>query len=83
MKQNKLNGKTTAIVKDRIVKEKIQFQGKTIIRERIEKEWNIPKIITDDISYQLMFGNKPSINRTKPESGIEERVIEYKRYIKQ
>ena len=57
MKQNKLNGKTTAIVKDRIVKEKIQFQGKTIIRERIEKEWNIPKIITDDISYQLMFGN--------------------------
>ena len=82
MKQNKLNGKTTAIVKDRIVKEKIQFQGKTIIRERIEKEWNIPKIITDDISYQLMFGNKPSINKSRPESGIEERIFEQKRYTK-
>ena len=83
MNKNKKHDKVSSIVKNKIIIEEIQFQGKTIIRERIEKEWNIPKIITDDISYQLMFGNKPSINRTKPESGIEERVIEYKRYIKQ
>ena len=61
--------------------EEIQLQGKTVLRERIEKEWNIPKIITDDISYQLMFGNKPSINRSKQDSGITEKTIEYKRYV--
>jgi len=48
--------KVPIIVTDKIIKEKIKFQGKTIIRERIEKEWDIPKVITSDIGFQLMFG---------------------------
>ena len=72
MSKNKINDQTPLIVKDKIVMEEIQLQGKTVLRERIEKEWNIPKIITSDIGYQLMFGNKPSINRSKQDSGIVE-----------
>ena len=82
MSKSKKHDKVPSIVKDKIIMEKIQFQGKTITRERVEKEWNIPKIITEDIGYQLMFRNKPSINKTKPESGIEERIFEQKRYTK-
>ena len=48
--------KVPTIVTDKIIKEKVKFQGKTIIRERVIKEWNIPKIITSDIGFQLMFG---------------------------
>jgi hypothetical protein len=67
--------KVQTIVTRKIVKEKIKFQGNTIIREKVELEWNIPKIINSDISYQLMFGNKPAIAKLKQESGIEEVVI--------
>ena len=35
--------KTPIIVKNKMVKEEIIFRGEKIIRERIEKEWNIPK----------------------------------------
>tara|TARA_R110002020_G_scaffold61402_1_gene165253 strand:- start:411 stop:638 length:228 start_codon:yes stop_codon:yes gene_type:complete len=67
--------KVQTIVTRKIVKEKIKFQGNTIIREKVELEWNMPKIINSDISYQLMFGNKPAIAKLKQESGIEEVVI--------
>ena len=50
------NNKHQQVVTNKIVKEKIKFQGKTIIREKIVKEFNIPKVITSDIGMQLMFG---------------------------
>ena len=68
---NKL-GKVQLIVKKKIVKEKAKFKGKTITREKVELEWNIPKIINTDIGYQLMFGNLPAVAKSKQESGIEE-----------
>ena len=64
--------KPNRIVQDRAVLEKITFQGKQIIREAIVKEWNIPDIITEDIGYELMFGNSPSTNRNNLTTGIEE-----------
>ena len=51
--------KVPIIVTNKTIKEKIKFQGKTIIRERVEKEWKIPKVITSDIGFQLMFGMSP------------------------
>ena len=64
--------KINKIVKDITVLEEITFQGETIIRENIVKEWNIPNIITEDIGYQLMFGNSPSIARHHLNCGVEE-----------
>ena len=46
------------------------------MRETVVKEWNIPKIITEDIGYQLMFGNRPTINRKAPLSDVEELQID-------
>jgi hypothetical protein len=43
-----------------------------ITREKVEIEFNLPKIINTDISYHLMFGNKPSIGKYKQDSGIEQ-----------
>ena len=63
--------KVQTIVTRKMVKEKIKFQGNTIIREKVELEWNMPKIINSDISYQLMFGNKPAIAKLKQDSGID------------
>ena len=79
MNKNKIryDKKTPRIVKNEIVLEEITFQGKKIVREKIVKVWNIPDIITEDIGYQLMFGNKPSTNGTKSESGITERTLEH------
>ena len=54
--------KNDKIVRNIIVKEKIKFQGKTIIREKMKKQWEIPKIITNDIGFQLMFGFDPPSN---------------------
>ena len=68
--------KIPRIVKDKIVLEEIIFQGKKIMRETVVKEWNIPKIITEDIGYQLMFGNRPTINRKAPLSDVEELQID-------
>ena len=67
--------KTPRIVKDKVILEEITFQGKKIMRETVVKEWNIPKIITEDIGYQLMFGNRPTINRKAPLSDVEELQI--------
>ena len=64
--------KNPTIVRNKIVLEEITFQGKKIKREKVVKEWDIPKIITGDIGYQLMFGNSPTINRKAPESKLTE-----------
>ena len=48
--------KNDKIVENVVVEEEIQFRGRTIKREKIIKKWNIPKIITNDIGFQLMFG---------------------------
>ena len=63
--------KSPTIVKNKTVLEEIK-------REKIVKEWNIPKIITSDIGYQLMFGHRSSTLYTKKTiSGIKERTLEY------
>ena len=49
MSKKRYDKKTPIIVKNKMVKEEIIFKGKEIIREKIEKEWNIPKIITSKI----------------------------------
>jgi hypothetical protein len=65
-------GKFPIIVTNKIIKEKIKFQGKIITRERVEKQWNIPKIINSDISFQLMFGiSAPPTKNYSTESGID------------
>ena len=70
--------KSPTIVKNKVVLEEITFRGKKIIRESIVKEWNIPKIITSDIGYQLMFGHMLlEIRSKKSVSGIVERTLEY------
>ena len=74
--QTRYDKKTPSIVKDKVVLEEIIFQGKKIMRETVVKEWNIPKIITEDIGYQLMFGNRPTINRKAPLSNVEELQID-------
>ena len=48
--------KNTRIVRNKVVFEKIKFRKKTIRIEKLEKIWNIPKIISNDIGFQLMFG---------------------------
>jgi hydroxymethylglutaryl-CoA reductase len=63
--------KVPTIVTNKIVKEKIKFQGKTIIRERVIKEWNIPKVITSDIGFQLMFGMSPPSVKSNQNCGID------------
>tara|TARA_R110000824_G_scaffold339052_1_gene525533 strand:- start:727 stop:975 length:249 start_codon:yes stop_codon:yes gene_type:complete len=60
------------IVKDKVIIEEIIFQGKKIKTEITVKEWNIPDIITEDIGYQLMFGNRPTSNRKASISDLEE-----------
>ena len=60
------------IVKDKVIIEEIILQGKKIKRDIIIKEWNIPDIITEDIGYQLMFGNRPTGNRKASISNVEE-----------
>lgn len=56
--KKKYGRKNTSIVKNKVVFEEIMFRGKKIVREKIVKEWDIPKIITDDIGFQMMFGFK-------------------------
>ena len=70
--------KSPLVVKNKIVLEEITFKGKKIIREKIVKEWNIPKIITSDIGYQMMFGNRNShqVNNSF-KGGIKVRTVEY------
>ena len=58
--------KIPSIISRKVVNEEIIFKGKKIIRERIIKEFNIPKIIKHDIGFQLMFGMTAS--QIKPAS---------------
>ena len=66
--------KVPSIINRTVIKEKIIFRGKKIIREKVVKEFVIPKIIKDDIGFQLMFGmTSPSVNSvSKSSGGIEE-----------
>ena len=71
--------KNDRIVKDKVITEKIIFRGEKITRERVEKIWNIPKVITNDIGFQLMFGfNPPTINSSGKFRGIEEHILDNK-----
>ena len=75
MEQDDTNyvSKVQNIVKNKVKLETIKFKGKTIVSEKIVKEWNIPKIITTDIGFQLMFGFK-ALDKPKPtQSNLTER----------
>tara|TARA_R110001592_G_scaffold127601_2_gene339439 strand:+ start:3089 stop:3337 length:249 start_codon:yes stop_codon:yes gene_type:complete len=72
--------KNDKIVENITVKEKITFRGKKIIRERIEKKWNIPKIIKNDIGFQMMFGFDPPNNPKPAKSNLEEKSLDYAKY---
>ena len=52
------NNKHQTVVKNEIIVEEITLKGKQILRERIIKVFNIPKIINSDIGFQLQFGSK-------------------------
>ena len=72
-------GKNDKIVSNVMTKEKIIFQGKKVIRERIKKQWKIPKVITNDISFQLMFGfDSPTISRKLNNIALKEYYINHK-----
>mgnify|MGYP003627846131 CR=1 FL=1 len=72
--------KNDKIVRNVIVKEEIKFQGKIIIRERIKKQWKIPKVITNDIGFQLLFGFDPpaKISRKLKDIASKEYSINHK-----
>jgi len=71
------NSKHINIVKSKTVTEEITFRGEKMTIEKIEKVWNIPKTITSDIGFQLMFGFKPpTMNSTKKSNGIKEYVLD-------
>ena len=72
MSKKRYDKKTPIIVKNKMVKEEIIFRGEKIIREKIEKEWNIPKIITGDIGFQLMFGFQPGFKPIKTHANAKE-----------
>tara|TARA_R100000541_G_scaffold41593_1_gene49028 strand:+ start:2610 stop:2840 length:231 start_codon:yes stop_codon:yes gene_type:complete len=59
------------------VNEEIIFQGKKIIREKIIKEFNMPKIINEDLTFQMQFGFHPGIaSMNTNSSGIKEHFID-------
>ena len=77
MTKTELGRKNDRIVKNKVILEKIKFRGQTITRERVEKVWNIPKIITNDIGFQLMFGfDPPTMNSSGKFRGIKEYVLD-------
>ena len=79
MKKTKVyDKKNSRIVHNKVVLAEITFKGEKIIREKIVKEWNIPNIITEDIGYQLLFGNKPSTVLVNTKNGPTETVIDRK-----
>jgi len=77
---NNYNNKVQNIVKNKIKLEKVKSKGKTITREIVIKEWKIPKIISTDIGFQLMFGftslSKPKLTQ----SNLKERYIDIRQY---
>ena len=82
MEQDDTNyvSKVQNIVKNKVKLETIKFKGKTIVSEKIVKEWNIPKIITTDIGFQLMFGFHSPNSPKKSQSNLIERDLNYARY---
>ena len=52
------SSKHQIVVKSKTIKEKITFRGVKITRERVIKEFKIPKLIVSDIGFQLQFGLK-------------------------
>jgi len=69
--------KIPVVIKRTAVNEEIIFQGKKIIREKIVKTFEMPKIITDDIGFQMQFGFNPGIaTRNTKSSGIEQRFLD-------
>ena len=71
----KYGNKTQKIVQNKIKLEKIKFKGKTITREVVVKDWDIPDIITTDIGYQLMFGNTPPTLAKSTKPRLDEYVV--------
>ena len=70
--------KSPKIVTSKVVREKITFRGKKITRDRVVKEWNIPKVINSDIGFQMMFGFRSTKNlKPKSNGGLTEKTIEY------
>ena len=69
--------KIPVVIERTAVNEEIIFQGKKIVREKIVKTFKIPKIINDDIGFQMQFGFNPGhAARNTKSSGIEQRFIE-------
>ena len=69
--------KIPVVIERTAVNEEIIFQGKKIVREKIVKTFKIPKIINDDIGFQMQFGFNPGhAGRNTKSSGIEQRFIE-------
>ena len=54
------NDKVQKIVRNVVTEEEIVFRGQKITRERIDVEYDIPKVINTDIGFQLMFGTQGS-----------------------
>jgi hypothetical protein len=52
------SSKHQIVVKSKVITEDIIFRGKKITRERVVKEFKLPKMITSDIGFQLQFGFK-------------------------
>jgi hypothetical protein len=68
--------KISSIIRESVGQEEIIFQGRRITREFKVKEFILPKIITEDIGFQLQFGMKPNpITFKSQESGIEVHTI--------
>jgi len=69
--------KIPVVIERTAVNEEIIFQGKKIVREKIVKTFEMPKIITDDIGFQMQFGFNPGIaTRNTKSSGIEQRFLD-------
>jgi len=69
--------KIPVVIKRTAVNEEIIFKGKRIIREKIVKTFEMPKIINDDIGFQMQFGFNPGhASRNTKSSGIEQRFLD-------
>ena len=69
--------KIPVVIKRTAVNEEIIFKGKKIIREKIVKTFEMPKIINDDLGFQMQFGFNPGIaTRNTKSSGIEQRFLD-------
>lgn len=68
--------KNDKIVKSKIITEKIIFCDEKITRERVEKVWNIPKVITNDIGFQLMFGFDAPKSPINTSEGLKEYFLD-------